>query len=72
MPIGSDLQPFFSTVKSAPGDWHQVISNVVAREDSQLAPIECQVRYFVSSLFAGFLLTTISAFHPCRTDLWAF
>lgn len=45
MPIGSDLQPFFSTVKSAPGDWHQVISTVGTTEKSTLKPLECHVRY---------------------------
>lgn len=50
MPIGTDLQPFFSTVKSAPGDWHQVISNLKTPDASPLKPLECHVRDTIALL----------------------
>ncbi|THH26529.1 hypothetical protein EUX98_g7659 [Antrodiella citrinella] len=43
MPIGRDLLPFFSTIKSAPGDWHQVISKMEVQPKSTLEPLECQL-----------------------------
>ncbi|KAI0784756.1 hypothetical protein C8Q75DRAFT_699464, partial [Abortiporus biennis] len=43
MPIASGLNPFFSTVKSSPGDWHQVISTMTSRESSAVKPIECHL-----------------------------
>ncbi|TCD70789.1 hypothetical protein EIP91_001820 [Steccherinum ochraceum] len=35
--------PFLSTVKSAPGDWHQVISTMKTSEASPLEPLECHL-----------------------------
>ncbi|KAH8081989.1 hypothetical protein BXZ70DRAFT_630613 [Cristinia sonorae] len=57
LPIGDELQPFFSTVKSAPGDWHQVISTMGVREGSPLQPIECHL--FIPSVQIYALRDTI-------------
>lgn len=43
LPIAPELHPFFSTVKSTPGDWHQVTSTMHTRPGLPLRPIECHL-----------------------------
>ncbi|KAI0784763.1 hypothetical protein C8Q75DRAFT_723772 [Abortiporus biennis] len=43
LPIADDLHPFLETVKVAPDEWHQVISEVKPKEKSLLRPLECHL-----------------------------
>lgn len=42
LPICPALHPFFSTVKVAPGEWHQVSSTMSSR-DQRVDPIDCHL-----------------------------
>ncbi|CAL1712387.1 unnamed protein product [Somion occarium] len=43
LPIGCGLHPFLSTVKCAPGDWHQVSSTIKPRSGATIGSIEAHL-----------------------------
>ncbi|KAI0069720.1 hypothetical protein K474DRAFT_1748055 [Panus rudis PR-1116 ss-1] len=57
MPIGTGLYPFLSTVKCAPGDWHQVTSKMKARPGSSVGDVESHL--FIPSVLIYGLSDTI-------------